>query len=175
MKMHNIQRITRSDRQKSVFFSRSTLRAMCSTSRGFGLIELLITLAVIGLLVTMINSNLGVVAGRKSDAQIRASLTALRATAKAYYIDQDPFSYRGMCGDLSNDGAPTKFSIALLELASTGGGLVACAATNTEFAAAIDFSKENDPNDVFCVDTTGFAGKITEGGLDIVRIGRCIR
>ncbi len=142
---------------------------------GFGLIELLISLAVIGILVTMLQSNLGITSGRKSDATMRASFSSLRATARAYYLAQDPFSYRGLCGNASNSGVVNEFSIALQDLAEKGGGQIACAASDTDFAAAIDFTKEGGESDIFCFDSTGFSGKITEGGLDIVRIGKCTR
>lgn len=150
-------------------------KTMPFSTAGFGIIELLITLAVVGILVTMLTSNLGVVSDRKSDPKIKAVLLSAGSAARAYYINQDPFGFRGLCGDLSNDGVTNDFSRIIQDLVQGGAGKIACAATDTEYAVAIDFTKEGGESDIFCLDNRGFAGKITEGGIDIVRIGRCQR
>lgn len=60
-------------------------------SKGFTLIELLVVVAIIGVLATVVLSNLGEARGRADDAKKRTYIKQLATASEIYYLDNDQY------------------------------------------------------------------------------------
>lgn len=62
-------------------------------NRGFSLVELLISIAIIGLLSTIVLNNVSDSRARAYDSKVRQQLANFRTAAEMYFTNQEPNSY----------------------------------------------------------------------------------
>src|SRR5258708_215657 len=62
---------------------------MNSKSRGFTLIELMIVVAIIGILVSIVGPRITNLVGKAKEAEVKASLGAIRSALSIYYANNE--------------------------------------------------------------------------------------
>ncbi len=65
------------------------------TAKGFTLIEILVVIAIIGILTAVILPQFGTVRGKAADANVKTSVNVLVKSAELYFLDND--TYVGFC------------------------------------------------------------------------------
>jgi len=134
--------------------------------KGFTLVELLIVIAIIGILVSIIIAGISRYRDKAQDAKIKSSLEQLRTIAAM--IDNDESSYESLCdGEMLNKNHPI-YGTKIKELAEdlekiVGSSGVKCYATTDNFcvkSAALRM-------DYICVDDTGYLGEGFETGCQV--------
>lgn len=70
------------------------------TRQGFTLLELLIVIAIIGILVAVVLASMSQSKAKGADAGVRSNLLNARSQAEVYYTNQNR-SYSGVCNDTS--------------------------------------------------------------------------
>ena len=125
--------------------------------KGFTLIELLVVIAIIGILSSIVLASLGTARNKAKDTSAQASLSQMRAEAELIYSDTD--SYDSVCtsGSDSHDLYLTADTTT-----SAGASSGACNDTATAWAANIQLGSTSGTLDGFCVDSTGFSGKVED-------------
>jgi prepilin-type N-terminal cleavage/methylation domain-containing protein len=71
-------------------------------SKGFTIIEMVMVLAIVGLLTTIIMIALSNARNKAKDGKIQADLNQIRTAAGVYYNNQSPSSYSGLSCAVSN-------------------------------------------------------------------------
>jgi prepilin-type N-terminal cleavage/methylation domain-containing protein len=136
---------------------------MNKKEQGFTLIELLVVIAIIGILAAMVITNLRTARAKARDASAITSMSSARAEAENFY-DDNGLSYTGLC--------PTA-TYPYMATAPTGGTnfetlMYAAAKANTQTVTCLEggqvyraFIQMAATADYFCIDSRGFAGKLT--------------
>jgi len=75
-----------------------------TTKRGFTLIEILVTIAIIGLLTTLLLSNLQETRARARDARRKSDLNELRTALRLYYNDYQSYPTASSNNEISCGG-----------------------------------------------------------------------
>jgi len=140
-------------------------------SHGFTLIELLVVIAIIGILSSVVLSNLNLARAKAADGSIKANLAGIRAQSEIYYDTNLSFGTDMAAGDCPDSGGTTMFvldNVAKLqiddaELKSGSGVIARCAAGNglvdpdgsqaTSWAVSVPF--KSDPTQIWCVSSSG--------------------
>ncbi len=121
--------------------------------RGFTFIELLIVIAIIGILVSVV---LGSVRDARDDgltAKVKGEMTAL--SKRAAVEESQEFSYDSVCGSNSVPQSPQiQLIIDSIELFSVGP--VVCNSDTYAYAASVPLEVNH-----WCVDSTGVAKEVT--------------
>lgn len=140
-------------------------------SRGFTLVELLVIIAIIGILSTIVIVSLSSVNSRGKDAAIQSNLDGVRTQAQLYYNDTGGYgSNAGLVnstGDCTTGVAGTVFSdarvakqVAAANFANGGGSMV-CNVAVLGAAYAVYAELSSSPGSYYCVDSNGVGIKTT--------------
>lgn len=114
---------------------------------GFTLIELLVIIAIIGILSTVVFTNLAQARKKASDSAMMSNLRDLQTYSNEYFIDKN--------GDFSNFCDDAKASALL-----TNGGKEVDRVCNNKAEAWCAYSIfKSSPSLTFCVDSSGKKGK----------------
>ncbi len=98
--------IPNSGKTKGFTLIRTLLRKnLVSVQRGFTLIEMLVVVALIGILTTLVTANLNSARERARDTQRKSDLRNLETALRLYYQDYQAFPGNGSAGEISGCGA----------------------------------------------------------------------
>ncbi len=114
-------------------------------NRGFTLIEILVVIAIIGILASVVLASLNSARDKGADAAIKSSINNARAQAELFY-DDNSSSYDGLCADETITNIETSVEGA--------GGTFSC---DDGDGSAYRISSTLQTSGNYCVDSTGVA------------------
>lgn len=119
---------------------------------GFSLIEILVVVAIIGLLASVVVAGVSFARSRAKDARVKSSVRQMRVLAESNAVETGIY-------DLVPTPDASEGFILAGDISSQGGELVqTVSALGETYCAASVLISDNSKN--FCIDTTG---KVTEG------------
>ncbi len=132
---------------------------MVKRQKGFTLIELLVVIAIIGILASIVVSNVNNARGKGQNATIKANLANMRAEASNYY-DTNGQSYASVC---TTDSVLLNASSSAAAVGTTTIPAVQCVGTATGWAMlaifkTLDTTLPSGKQTSYCVDSNGYAG-----------------
>ena len=95
--------------------------SMNKKQKGFTLIEILVVIAIIGILATIVLTSLGTARQKASDAKVQAQLSSMRSQAELFFGDNG--NYGTPETDTTNGCAPAPDVGSLFRYASSSDGL----------------------------------------------------
>lgn len=129
--------------------------------KGFSLLELLISITIMGLLATIVLNSVSTSRSKAYDSKIRQQLNSFRTAADIYFSNQEPNSYnttgspitvcsQGIFNDLSpTNGQPGKY----IDVANLPTGTqVVCGAIDNDYAVKATLYSGNS---YWCIDSKG--------------------
>lgn len=142
-------------------------------SRGFTLLELLVVIAVIGILAAITLAALGSTRAKGADANIKANLKNAASQAQLYYDLSTNSSFDNVCGQVGSNVAGRQVAAAertyrgvatnpYLDTAASTWNTAACHDTTGAWAAAVPVMASTlaAPR-LWCVDSLGASRQIT--------------
>ena len=128
----------------------------------FTLLELLIVIAIIGILASVVLASLNTARDKGSSAAIKSTVNNLRAQAELYY-DDNGNSYAGMCD------TDTEVGIALAQVdTQNGAGAIVCVdGSDVTGAWAIESALVPADEGFYCVDSSGAATTTPASSIEI--------
>jgi prepilin-type N-terminal cleavage/methylation domain-containing protein len=148
-------------------------------NKGFTLIELLVVIAIIGVLSTVVLSNVGSARSKGANTNIKSNLANARAQAELFFINNSE-TYNGgvpasnVCSsdyaqDLTTKSVRSFVQAAHAQSVATAisflsgtpqpnTGITVCHAISTAWAASVPLKVAEGTNLYWCVDSKGFAG-----------------
>ncbi|MBX4210736.1 prepilin-type N-terminal cleavage/methylation domain-containing protein [Candidatus Parcubacteria bacterium] len=134
------------------------------TKKGFTLMELLIVIAIIGVLSAIVLASLRLAKSRGSDAAVQSTLASIRSQAEIYFDSNANYGDVIATGECPSSGtsifaADDTIKNQLASVVTTGGGLVSCMtdspASGNATKWAIAAQLKSDPLKAWCVDSNG--------------------
>mgnify|MGYP000087221160 CR=1 FL=1 len=149
--------------------------------KGFTLIELMIVVAIIGILASVVLASLNTARDKGADAAIKANVNGIRAQAELYY-DSNGNTYAGTAytvqacltaAQTGNMFADANVMSALNASATqSGAGLSRCAAAANSWVIAFQLKTGGTAGDTtadaYCVDSTGQATSYAYGTSETI-------
>lgn len=141
-----------------IFNFKKARPAKLQRSGGFSLIELLISITIIGVLATIILSSVSSSRARAYDSKIKQQLSSFRTAAEIYFSNQTPNNYGGdipVCSSgIFNDVNPANGSPGLyIDPASLPSFVQRfCNSSDSAYAVKVTLFSGND---YWCVDSKG--------------------
>lgn len=133
-------------------------------TRGFTLIEILVAIAIIGILASVVLASLNSARDKGVNSAVRQNIEGIRAQAPLYYDEAG--------GTYEVDGDTNSVCINDAEATPKGGAHLVAAADAVNGAGAVDCNDESeawaaagqyvgdDSGEYYCTDSTGFAGTL---------------
>jgi prepilin-type N-terminal cleavage/methylation domain-containing protein len=126
------------------------------TKKGFTLIEMLIVIAIIGILSAAVLAGLGPARNKAKDARLISAMNQLRSIAEALYNPSSATPY----ANLKNADGSFQADLAKVDgdITSASAGsrsLTLDIGTGSYYTAYVSLLATND---IYCVDSTGFSG-----------------
>ena len=140
---------------------------------GFTLIEVLVVIAIIGILAGVIVASLGDARQGGQDSAIKQGMSSVRNDSAIFYNDNN-FSYDDFCIyaatvpklDSLKISSSAANAVSSNIGAASNGTTVTCHANAEGFALAVPLNNPSDPDKpLWCVDSAGFSGEVEEGAL----------
>lgn len=131
---------------------------------GFSLVELLIVITIIGVLSTIVLSNISNSRARAYDSKVKQQLSNFRTGAEIYFTNQEPTTYGptsvSCSNGIFNDVSPENGSPGLYIAAGNLPDLtqVVCGSTGSAYAVKATLYSGTD---YWCVDNRGASRMIT--------------
>jgi prepilin-type N-terminal cleavage/methylation domain-containing protein len=122
--------------------------------KGFTLIEILVVIAIIGILSSVIIAALNSARDKGANALVESQMASLRAQAELIYSTVTPNSYDTVCGD-------TKFSSMLDNASSTGGNSSGCSSDLNGWSAWAGLKVLEGTNGYWCSGSSGVSKGIS--------------
>lgn len=125
------------------------------------MIELLVVVAIIGILASVVLSSLNTARAKGADAAIKANLANIRAQAELVYDLNTPNSYSGLCTNavVANQTAAAASALGgtVVNALATAGtaSTVVCHVAADNSAWAVSSGTKVTPANSWCVDSTG--------------------
>ena len=116
------------------------------------MIELLVVVAIIGILASVVLASLNTARAKGADAAVKANLANMRAQAELVY-DSNSNSYETVCADPNITKAQTAAQTA-------GGNGGACASASGTWVSWAGL--KGTTTDAWCVDNTGTSKQVTK-------------
>jgi prepilin-type N-terminal cleavage/methylation domain-containing protein len=146
---------------------------------GFTLIELVIVVAIIGLLAAIVLSSLNISRDKGYDAAIKSNLKNVKSQSEIVYANFGCYTNAGNCSGLpsfpagvcpSSGSDSSIFSeliisaqLATARNAAGGGGFESCASVAGGAGWAVAVTLKTDNKQAWCVDSEGTAKQISNG------------
>jgi len=142
-------------------------------NKGFTLIELLVVVAIIGVLSTIVITNLSSTREGANDAAIKANLSSIRTQAEVYFNNSlnygDEFLSANcgtaVAGSMFVDDSTVASAITSAKSANSDNELTCAAIDSSDDGNADSWAVlsplRSDGTVKWCVDSTGFAGEAT--------------
>lgn len=128
--------------------------------KGFTLIEMLIVIAIIGILSAAVLAGLGPARNKAKDARLISAMNQLRSIAEALYNPSSATPYASLKnadGSLQADVAKVDGDISSASAGSRS--LKLDIGTGSYYAAYVSLLATSE---VYCVDSTGFSGQVAK-------------
>ncbi len=122
-------------------------------NKGFTLVELLITLAIIGILASIAMASLQYARGKGGNASVRTNLSGIRSQAEIYFSDHNQ-DFTGFCTDPNVISA---MNAAILAGGDTGSVATRCNSDTSNWAINVQLRLQEDTSIYWCIDTSGAA------------------
>ena len=135
----------------SSFFSKKNLMY------GFTLIELMIVIAIIGMLSTIILANLSNSRKQAKNSTIKNQMQSMKSEAELMYASNNG-SYANVCTNQATK--PNPYALYSAARAQTGGTTGKCNTSASAYAASVPIAT-NPTNSFWCVDYKGAGKSIT--------------
>jgi len=132
------------------------MQKLFKTKKGFTLIEILIVVAIIGILATIVTVSMRQASDRGKSTKIISAIVQVRSIADDLYL-QNTDGYTDLCDaltsglDISNEDLKT-INDDVIEYADTG-NTIACHSTNYHFCVSVQLVGESAK--YFCIDHSG--------------------
>lgn len=120
---------------------------------GFTIIELLVVVAIIGILAAVVLVNVTQYTGKSKNSGVKANLSNAMVNAARFYDSPVNDGYEGFCAD-------DLFADIKNEVNSLVGSDPVCEETNTNWCACsvLRVTNEDAEGSTYCVDSTGYKG-----------------
>ncbi len=130
-----------------------------SNHRGFTLVEILVVIAIIGILSSVVLGSLNSAREKGADGAVKSNLASVKNAAAIYYDDQAG-SYLGLCSTDQKVIDAMASSETVVAPTPTVGGLGdgECVDSSAEWAAWVNLKLSS--TSAWCVDSAGKSGEI---------------
>ena len=137
---------------------------MLNSKKGFTLIELIVVIAIIGIMSSIVLAAINITRGRGNDAKVKAQLSRARSSAELYYTSNTN-SYNGIAGDISGScNTPNSMFTDVTSGMSTyatqanypTGATLTCYSTAGAYAMSAFLPGVGGTNS-WCIDSLGFS------------------
>jgi prepilin-type N-terminal cleavage/methylation domain-containing protein len=143
-----------------------------SSMRGFTLLELLVVVAIIGILAAVTLAALGSSRSKGNDSNIRANLKNAQSQAQLFYDLASPNTYEGVCATAGTNAAGRQVAAAertyrgavstYADGTASTWNTAQCHDTATAWAAFVPLSASaNGAIVAWCIDSTGASRQVT--------------
>ena len=147
------------------------IKLMDKYKRGFTLIEILVVIAIIGILASVVLASLNSARNKGSDAAVKSDLNGLRGQAAIYYDDHS-YSYTNVCADPKFVSALAAATTEVSAVATIGGlGDGECKDSASAYAVWINLKFAS--SSAWCVDFTGKSAQIPAQNSSSVNLTIC--
>ena len=135
------------------------MKFFSTKQRGFTLVELMIVIAIIGILASILIVSLRQASERSRNAKIITDIVQVRRIAEQIYTGEIMSGYTDLCKDSSNFNSDDYTDLGMLQIdIEKYGGAVSCYANSDSYCVSSSFRTSGQ---WFCVDDEGSSIEVT--------------